>query len=184
VCRGANFCARLRMVERRPASNPCRGANFCARLRMAHTWPAITFYFLLFTFYSSLLTPYSLLFTLYSLLLTPYSLLLTPYSLLITPYSLLFTPYSLLLTSYSLLLTPYSLLLTLYSLLITPYSLLLTCTRSVLYFLLASRARFTPYFRTSGACGDARRAKQPDGLLPSCNPSSNGRRPCRARVVV
>jgi hypothetical protein len=30
--------------------------------------------------------------------------------------------------------------------------------------------------------GDARRAKQPEGLLPSCNPSSNGRRPCRARV--
>jgi hypothetical protein len=29
--------------------------------------------------------------------------------------------------------------------------------------------------------GDARRAKQPEGLLPSCNPSSNGRRPCRAR---
>jgi hypothetical protein len=85
VCRGANFCARLRMVERRPASNPCRGANFCARLRMAHTWPAITFYSLLITCtrsvpYSLLLTPY--LRALLALLLTCtrsvlYSLLLT-----------------------------------------------------------------------------------------------------------
>jgi hypothetical protein len=41
-------------------------------------------------------------------------------------------------------------------------------------------ARLAPAPSAPGTDGwvDARRAKQPEGLLSSCNPGSNGRRPC------
>jgi hypothetical protein len=57
-----------------------------------------------------------------------------------------------------------------------PYSLLLTFYLRALLALLFTW-RYAPV-------GGARKTKQPDGLLPSCSPSSNGRRPCRARVIV